>query len=556
MATDVAASVQRPWLGLYAADTPAELTPEFTDMLSLFRATVAARRTAPAIRYFDGTLTFGDLDERSTALAAHLIGDGFEAGDRLAVCTQNNPAFVVALLAAWKAGGAAVLINPMNKAGELEFLLVDSGACALLCLEEFWTTVAAAVVTEGRTSVRTVVTCSARDDQSRNDLRVLPEVPAPTESWLTPLRDIINGPVQTLATTVRPHAGSVAVLTYTSGTTGVPKGAMNTHGNVAFNAQVYRDWLGLTSGDPILGVAPLFHITGLAGHVALALLSGAPLVLAHRFEPHVVLEAIREHRPAFTIGSITVFIALTNLADVSRADWASFRVVCSGGAPISPAIAERFEAATGLYLHNMYGLTETTSPSHCVPRGQRAPVDPSTGALSVGIPVCNTVVRILGEDGVELRVGQVGEIATRGPQVIPGYWRKPDETSESLPGGELHTGDVGFMDEQGWFYLVDRKKDMINAAGYKVWPREVEDIIYGHELVREVAVVGVPDDYRGESVRAVVSLRPGAELTAEDLIAWCRTRMAAYKYPRSVVFVDEVPKTATGKVLRRLVRGS
>jgi long-chain acyl-CoA synthetase len=203
---------------------------------------------------------------------------------------------------------------------------------------------------------------------------------------------------------------------------------------------------------------------------------------------------------------------------------------------------------------NIYGLTETTSPSHCVPIGVEAPTDPDSGALSVGVPIFNTVVRVIGEDGADLPPGEIGEFVTSGPQVVPGYWDKPEETEHALPGGALHTGDVGFMDAAGWFYLVDRKKDQINAAGYKVWPREVEDVLYEHEAVREAAVVGVPDEFRGETVKAFVSLKRGAEADEATLIAHCKDRMAAYKYPRMVEFVDELPKTASGKVLRRELR--
>jgi long-chain acyl-CoA synthetase len=304
----------------------------------------------------------------------------------------------------------------------------------------------------------------------------------------------------------------------------------------------------------VLGVAPLFHITGLIGHIGLALLLPCPLVLAHRFHPEVVLDAIREHRPTFTIGAIAVFISLAGIEGVSKDDFSSFRMLYSGGAPIAPAVTDRFERLTGLYIHNFYGLTETNSPSHGVPLGVRAPVEENSGALSVGVPVFNTVVRILAEDGSEAPVGELGEIATSGPQVVPGYWNKPEATEESLPGGELRTGDVGFMDADGWFYLVDRKKDMINAAGYKVWPREVEDVLYGHPSVREAAVVGVPDERRGETVKAFVSLLAGETATEQDLIEYCKANMAAYKYPRSVEFIDELPKTPTGKILRRELR--
>jgi long-chain acyl-CoA synthetase len=239
---------------------------------------------------------------------------------------------------------------------------------------------------------------------------------------------------------------------------------------------------------------------------------------------------------------------------VTKDDWSSFRMLYSGGAAIAPAVIDRFEQQTGLYIHNIYGLTETNSPSHGVPLGTRAPVDPNSGALSVGVPTFNTVVRILDEDGEELPVGEIGEIATSGPQVVPGYWNKPEATEASLPGGELRTGDVGFMDSDGWFYLVDRKKDMINAAGYKVWPREVEDVLYGHPAVREAAVVGVPDEYRGETVKAFVSLHRGESVAEAELIEYCRGQLAAYKYPRSIEFIDELPKTTTGKILRRELR--
>ena len=547
----------RPWLTHYAHGLPPDITAEYGTMLELFAASVRRAPDTQAIRYFDGVLTLADLDAASDALAVGLASGGFQPGDRLAVYLQNNPAFVVGLLGAWKAGGVAVAINPMNKARELTYLLADSGATALLCLDELYQTVAREVIASGEgVRVDTVITCSSLDWQTRNDPRLFGDTTATRAEGTLDLLELISANAGRGPDTPAPKPDDVAILTYTSGTTGVPKGAMNTHANLTFNAQTYRDWMGLTPDDSVLGVAPLFHITGLVGHVALALLVPCPLVLAHRFHPDVVIDAIREHRPTFTVGAITVFISLAGLDGVGKDDFSSFRMLYSGGAPIAPAVTDRFEEQTGLYIHNIYGLTETNSPSHGVPLGARAPVDPNSGALSVGVPVFNTVVRILGEDGEELPVGEVGEIVTSGPQVVPGYWNNPEATEASLPGGELRTGDVGFMDAGGWFFLVDRKKDMINAAGYKVWPREVEDVLYGHPAVREAAVVGVPDEYRGETVKAFVSLRPGVEVTEQELIDYCRSNMAAYKYPRSVEFIDELPKTTTGKILRRELRGS
>jgi long-chain acyl-CoA synthetase len=246
-----------------------------------------------------------------------------------------------------------------------------------------------------------------------------------------------------------------------------------------------------------------------------------------------------------------------NHPEIEKRDLSSLSKVCSGGAPISPATVRRFQELTGSYIHSFYGLTETTSPSHAVPLGGAAPVDPEFGALAVGLPVPSTEVKVMDPDtGRELPAGELGEIWIRGPQVVPGYWQRPDATEESFSDGFLHTGDVGRMDAQGWFYVVDRIKDMINASGYKVWPREVEDLLYQHPAVREAAVVGVPDPYRGETVKAFVSLRAGEVVGPEELIHFCRDRIAAYKAPRLVEVVEEVPKTATGKFLRRKLRES
>lgn len=546
----------RPWLSRYGEGIPSEIKAEYTNMLDLFRAAVQRAPGAVVIKYFDGEVNLAELDARSDALAVALIANGFGAGDRLGLYVQNNPAFVYGLIAAWKAGGFGVAINPMNKARELTYLLADSGATVLLCLDDLYTDVAQGVLAAGGVQVKTIITCSGFDDQTRNDSRLFSGSRAPAPEGVLDLSVLLDQFAGQSPPLHMPSRDDTAILTYTSGTTGDPKGAMITHRGMAFNAQTYRDWMGITNEDVILGVAPLFHVTGLVAGIALALLVGCPLVLNHRFESGVVMDAIREHHPTFTVGSITVFINLSSTEGVTRGDWASFRTIYSGGAAIAPAVTEQFLEKTGIYIHSVYGLTETTSPSHCVPLGVRAPVDPASGALSVGLPTFNTDVRILDEEGAEVPVGEIGEIAIAGPQVVPGYWRKPEATASSLPGGELRTGDVGFMDEAGWFYVVDRKKDMINASGYKVWPREVEDVLYSHPAVLEAAVVGVPDEYRGETVKAFVSLKSGETVTEAELIAFCKEEMAAYKYPRSIDFVSELPKTASGKILRRELRAT
>ena len=541
----------RPWLALYGDQAP-DYPIEFENALEMFRAGVAEDPSAEAIRYFDGVITRRELDEQSDALASALLAGGFTRGDRLAVYLQNVPQFVISMVATWKAGGVMVSINPMSRVRELSYLLKDSGAKVLVALESLYDEIGRQVVPD--TDVELVLTTSELDYQTRADERLFKGMTRQRHEGTTDFGELIAQHRGEVPPPVTLTADDIAFLTYTSGTTGVPKGAMNTHRNVVFTAQVYRDWVHVDGAGPIFGIAPLFHITGLIGHVAVSMLAPAPLVLAYRFEPQVVLDALLEHRPTFTIGAITAFSALLNAPGFTKEHFASFTSIYSGGAAISPTAEKAFLDATGTQVHNAYGLTETTSPMTVTPFGSPSPVDPTSGALSVGVPAPNTIVRIQSDDGADLPIGEVGEIVADGPQVIAGYWGKPEETAANLPGGALKSGDVGFMNPEGWVFIVDRKKDMINASGYKVWPREVEDVLAEHPAVRESAVVGVPDEKRGETVKAFVSLKAGATATPEELIAHCKERMAAYKYPRSVVLIDELPKTVTGKILRRELR--
>lgn len=545
---------QKPWLALYPEGGPQALTPEHQNLPAVFRAAVARAPQTTALNYFDGRLTYAELDQLSDRLSAWLTSVGVGRGDRVAIVLQNTPAFVIGVLAAWKGGAIPVPINPMNRQRELGLLCDDSQPKAVICHPDQHAMIAGVLAANPAIAEAVVVTAAALAFQSSNDPRVLPAAESSAPRGAVDLADILSDAGLTGPSPEPVGESDVAFLVYTSGTTGLPKGAMITQANAAFNAQTYRDWIGLREGGGVLALAPLFHVTGLIGHIAAAFITAAPLVLSYRFEPQVMLESIAEHRPRFTIGAITAFISMMNAPGASREHLASLERVYSGGAPIPPSVVEEFEQRFGIYIHNGYGLTETTSPSHCVPFGTRAPVDPVSGALSIGIPVFNTVVRIELDDGSPAPLGEYGEIVTKGPEVVPGYWKKPKETAEAIRDGWLRTGDIGFMDEKGWFYLVDRKKDMINAAGFKVWPREVEDVLYTHPAIREAAVVGVPDAYRGETVKAVISLKPGQSVTEHELVDFCKTRMAAYKYPRIVTITTDLPKTATGKILRRELR--
>ena len=526
----------------------------YSTVVEMWRAAVDEAGDRPFLHSFDATWTFAEVDDRARTFAAELSRAGIGPGDRVALYTQNDPIFVVGLIAALEVGGIAVPINPMNTTRELRYQLEDSGARVLVTIPSLYRAVAQDVV--GDTAVVLTVVgghtqwTQQGEEVEISEARVGEELGADVLS----AESIFSQERREESVPPDISAEDIAVLTYTSGTTGKPKGAQNTHGNLVFNAESYLEITGLEPGQPVLGIAPLFHITGMVGHIMLAIRARSPLVLSHRFHPAVMLESIRRRRPVFAVGAITALMALADSPAQEDGDFDSLTTIFSGGAPIAPALADRLEGIFGAYVHNIYGMSETSSPTHSVPRGEKAPVDPTSGALSVGQPIYCTRSRIVDENGDDCEPGAYGEILSAGPQITSGYWENPDATAQAFDGEFLRTGDVGFVDEDGWFYLVDRKKDMINASGYKVWPREVEDVLYGHPAVSEAAVVGVPDPYRGETVKAFVTLKAGHSTDADELIEHCRSNMAAYKYPRQVEIREEMPKTATGKILRRQLR--
>ncbi|MEV4948467.1 AMP-binding protein [Streptomyces sp. NPDC053755] len=537
-----------PWLSQLSEAQRAPMSPPPT-VLHAFRATAVRTPDHPALAYFDGRLTYRETDTLSDSVAGHLAAHGVERGDRVAIMLQNSPHFVLALLGAWKAGATVVPINPMYKAGEVAHALRDSGAIALVCADRAW--VGHLRDTAADSPVRITLTACERDLQTRDDPRVLgfDRVPTETDDLLAVARAGHTAPRD------RDLDGDdVALISYTSGTSGTPKGALNLHRGVIYNAERQRTGHPVPPGAGYFALAPLFHITGLVCELAACFANSGTLVLAYRFEAGAVLDAFLEHRPAYTVGPSTAFMALAAHPGATPDHFSSFLVISSGGAPLPPALVEKFRAGFGPYIRNGYGLTECTAPCAAVPPEKEAPVDPASGTLSVGVPGPDTLVRVLDETGAEVPLGEQGEIAVSGPQVVPGYWGLPEATAATFPGGELRTGDIGFMDADGWLYVVDRKKDMINASGFKVWPREVEDVLYTHPAVREAAVVGLPDPYRGETVKAYVSLRPGASADPAELSAYCEQRLAAYKYPREVEILTELPKTTSGKILRRELR--
>ncbi|MBF0277000.1 MAG: AMP-binding protein [SAR324 cluster bacterium] len=549
---------ERPWLKHYPDHVPADLQVGGETALEDFKKTAHRFPDKASVCYFDHAITYGDIDRFSDNLAAALLDFGLKKKDRIILVFQNIPQVLIATYAAWKLGAIVVPLNPMFREKELLYYCQDSGAKFFFISDEIASELDLSFLRE--CPVEKIICTSPLDFfPGQNSLpNLLKQISKAVIPGTTDLLDLLEKYHDKTVEPCKLSPDDVAYLTYTSGTTGVPKGAMNTQGNIAFNARVYQLMQSLDERDLVLGMAPLFHVTGEVAHLATAALVGIPVILYYRFDAGETLRLIEYWQATVTVAAITAYIALLNHPEVDSEKISSLVKAYSGGAPVSEALVQQFETKTGLYIHNCYGMTETSSPSHIVPWGKSAPVDPESGALSVGLPVPNGVMQIVDlENGIgPLPPGEIGEIVDSGPMIVPGYWNKPEESRNAIRDGWLFTGDVGKMNSEGWFFVVDRKKDLIIASGYKIWPRDVEDVIYQHPAVKEVAVIGIPDAYRGETVKAFVALKEGqeAKIQADELIDFCRKRMAAYKYPRELTIVSEIPKTATGKFLRRALK--
>jgi long-chain acyl-CoA synthetase len=500
-----------------------------------------------AIQFFDTAISYRQLDDLSDGFAMWLLGEGVSPGDRVFVSLQNVPQLAISVLGIWKVGAIPVLGNPMYRERELRILFTDCEPIVYICHP--------AQLSEIRSSAGHSASVAVTDPHafhSRQDIRnIWREHPSPGEhpDIMEQVRSATCKPPS-----ISPASDDIALVLYTSGTTGTPKGAMLTHRNLIYTARLSSVWFKVDSKSKLLGIAPLFHITGFELHLCLGLVCQATLILFLRFDAQVALQAIREHQATFLIGAATAYIAIMNALDPGDQALQSVSQLYSGGAPVPPALAQSFHQKTGHRILTAYGMTETTAPTHAAPAHAAVPVHAATGAMAIGIPVPNTEARIVDDQGRSCPVGEAGEIWVRGPQVMAGYWRRPDETMKVLVDGWMRTGDVGFMDPDGWFYLIDRKKDLIIASGFKVWPREVEDVLYSHPGVREAAVIGVADPYRGETIKAFISVNASADVTESQLKAYCRERLAAFKCPQDIEILHELPKTASGKIMRHALR--
>ncbi len=489
--------------------------------LNLIDSTVRGG-TLPAVRMDDVVLSFGALDDLSAHMAGLLHEHGVRPGDRVGIMLPNVPQFAVAYYGVLRAGGIVVPMNVLLKRREVAFYLGDPDAEVFLAWHEFEEEAAAGAAEAGTECI--VVR------------------PGEFEHLLTraePVREVVD------------RVGSdTAVILYTSGTTGQPKGAELTHSNLRRNAEVMTRMFNVGPEDVVLGALPLFHAFGQTCALNVAVAGRACLTLIPRFHPEKVLEIIQRDRVNVFEGVPTMFVALLNHPDTASYDVSSLRLCASGGAALPVEVLRGFEEKFGCVVVEGYGLSETSPvASFNHPDRERKPG-------SIGTPIEGVEMKVIDDErGEEVAQGEVGEIAIRGHNVMKSYWRRPDATAEAIsPDGWLRTGDLARVDEDGYFFIVDRKKDLIIRGGYNVYPREIEEVFYEHPAVHECAVIGIPHPELGEEVGAAVSLRPGAEATGKELREFVKRQVAAYKYPRHVWLVDELPKGGTGKILKREIQ--
>ncbi|MBV1855173.1 long-chain-fatty-acid--CoA ligase [Catellatospora tritici] len=485
-----------------------------TNLAQNLAATAARDGGAPAIRLGDVVLSYSQLDAASTRVAGLLRERGVQPGDRVGLMLPNVPQFAAAYYGILRAGAVVVPMNVLLKSREVAFYLSDSQAKVMLAWHGFAEDATAGAAAAGTECL--VVT------------------PGEFEALL--------GATQPVDGVVERDAGDTAVILYTSGTTGTPKGAELSHANLTRNAEVAIDLLTLTPADVVLGALPLFHSFGQTCGLNAAVAAGACLALVPRFDPQAALATIHQHRVTIFEGVPTMYVAL--LAHPQRAtfDMDSLRLCVSGGAALPVEVMRAFEAAFGCVILEGYGLSETS------PIASFNHADRERKAGSIGTPVAGVQMALRDVEG------GVGEIVIRGHNIMKGYWGRPDATAEAIDAdGWFRSGDLARVDEDGYFFIVDRKKDMIIRGGYNVYPREVEELLYEHPAVREVAVIGIPHPEHGEEICAAVALKDGATATAEELREHVKTQAAAYKYPRHVWIVDELPKSPTGKILKREV---
>ncbi len=564
MPTAVAPTVplQRPHHRFWPRRLPHAITPPATSLW--FNLVVSATRYPhkPALVFFDRSTTYRELHDQAERLAAHLHAQGVQAGDRVMLLMQNCPQWVVAHYAILRANAVVVPVNPMNRSEELKHTITDPDVKLAICAADLADELLKANAELPEVQRLSHLLVAHYHDAIGPDA----EIPAAWTEWLFtrhPLPTLPGGTVSdwadALACTVAPpvhdrRPEDLSVLPYTSGTTGLPKGCMHTHASLMHNAVAGQLWAGGTHENVSLVVVPMFHITGMVVGMHSGVYTGATLVLMPRWDRELAGRLISTWKVTHWSNIPTMVIDLLASPRFDQYDLSSLVFIGGGGAAMPQAVAQRLFELFGLRYAEGYGLTETAAPSHNNPADH-------TKQQCLGIPFLSTDARVVDPETLrEMPQGEAGEIIIRGPQLFCGYWKRPDATAAAFIefNGQRYfrSGDLGRVDEDGYFFLTDRLKRMINASGFKVWPAEVEALMFRHPAIAEACVIGTRDDYRGESVKAVVVLRDAArgQTTEQDILDWCRQHMAVYKAPRVVQFVDTLPKSGSGKVMWRLLQ--
>ncbi|WP_165856418.1 long-chain fatty acid--CoA ligase [Marinobacter sp. JSM 1782161] len=540
--------------GVWPQDLPKTMTLPQTSVFTNLAIAALRYPDHPAIIFYDRVMTYRQLLEEVEALAGYLQAQGVNKGDRVLLYMQNSPQYVVGYYAILRADAAVIPVNPMNRAAELEHYISDTDATVCLAGQELAGFIAPLV---GKTHLETVVVAAYRSYiDPETDLNLPAEVAAPAAPLDAP--GLVSWDEVIRAGHVPgPHTAGpddVAVIPYSSGTTGAPKGCTHVHRGVMATA-VHRAFWNLSTADTVqLSTLPFFHVTGMTGSMNSPIFSGSTSVIMTRWERNTAARLIERYRITGWTNIVTMAVDFLSNPELANYDISSLKTIGGGGAAMPAAIADKLKTLTGLDYIEGYGLSETMAATHINP-----PDAPRTQCL--GIPVFDVDSRIIDVDTLEEKgPGEVGEIVSHGPQVTVGYWNRPQETEAAfieLDGKRFfRTGDLGYYDEDGYFFMVDRVKRMINASGFKVWPSEVESLMYRHPSIHECCVISAPDPKRGETVKACIVLTPEAEgsATAEDIVAWCREEMSAYKVPQLIEFVTELPKSPTGKVMWRALQ--
>ena len=543
-----------PWLDNYPPGVPEHVELPKASLAGLLEDAARDFPHAPALHFEGRTISYAQLHQQARRFSGVLAGLGVGRGTKVGLILPNCPQAVVALFGALRLGATVVQNNPLYTERELGHQLADAGVEVLVCLDLTYDRVKAL---RSRTSIREVIVTSVLDELSGLKRRLAPYTKKgkaasasigkdePVRRWRDALASAPAAPE--LVEVDADH--DLALLQYTGGTTGVSKGVMLSHANLRSNVEQVRAWF--PDADPgrevMMAVLPFFHVYGLTVCLLLGLRLGAALVLLPRFDLDGVLAAVDRYRPTLFPGVPTMYVAINNAVEKGGHDLSSIKACLSGAAALPLEVAERFERFSGGRLVEGYGLSETS------PVAIANPIYGKRKAGTIGMPIPDTLARVADPDDPSLTMpaGEKGELALAGPQVMQAYWNRPDETAQVLRDGWLLTGDMAVMDEEGYFSIVDRKKELIIAGGYNIYPREVEEVLYEHPKILEVCVAGVPDSYRGEIVKAFVVLRPGEEASTDEIREFAKARLAAYKVPRAVEFRDELPKTLIGKVLRR-----